>query len=240
MKHYRIQLVDALTQKAISASGGKVYVAQGGLAAKQTLYTKAGAALSNPVALNNGMLEFYVADTVVDVDLFIQAPSGHFVVVKDVAPSGPNSIYIDKSKADTVMVIPFAIADTSAAAETDTGFDLPAKALVKPQGQAVDVLTADSGITIDVGTDSGDSGDADGFVDGLSVATATLVKATNANGSVTLGAKLYVQDSANAGDDFPEADSSQAGKSVTYTLSAGADTAAGFIIMPIQLPYASL
>ena len=239
MYKYRMQLVDQ-NGKAIQEAGGQVYVAEYGGAAKVALYDSAGAAGSNPVALTNGILEFYTAESVPRVDLFIQSPSGHFVVVKDVYPSGNNSIRIDKTKMDTVMVIPFSIDDTAAATETDTGFDVPTKGLVLPSAPAVDVLTADSGMTIDVGTLSTASGDADGFIDGLSLASATLVKATNANGAVTLGAKLYVQDSANSGDDYPEADSSQGGKSITYTLSTSTDTGEGFIILPVQLPYASL
>jgi hypothetical protein len=44
-----------------------------------------------------------------------------------------------------------------------------------------------------------------------------------------------VLDSANAGDDAPEQDVASAGKDITYTLTAGSDTAKGFIYLPINL-----
>ncbi len=54
MKHYSIQLIDQLSGKSIDGSGGKAYVAKSGDAQKETLYTKAGAALANPITLTNG------------------------------------------------------------------------------------------------------------------------------------------------------------------------------------------
>ena len=242
MRHYRMQLVDMVTNAAIQTSGGKAYVATANDAAKATLYDADGAALTNPVSLTNGIIDFYVADTVASVDLFIQAPSGHFVVAKGVSASGPNSIYIDKGRATTVMVIPFSIADTTATAETDTGFDLPTNALVLADGMAVDVLTLDATETIDVGILSSESGgDADGFLAAASVGTAVTVVGTLTNGEQTLGILLSVQDSANAGDLVPEAHRCDGtAKSISYTLTAGTDTAEGFIKIPVQLPYASL
>lgn len=233
MKHYSIQLVDSVTNNAIIASGGKAYVATAGSAAKATLYTESGAALANPISLTYGHLDFYVADSVNEVDLYVQAPSGHFIIAKGLEASGPNSLYVDKSRLDTTMVIPFAAANQAGDA-TETGCGFTAMGAVQP-GVAVVISTVDSTETVDFGTLSSDSGDADGFIDGISVATAGYVKATNANGAVTLGALLYVQDSANAGDDFPEQNTTMYGKQFTYTLSAGSDTAEGFFIVPIRL-----
>lgn len=239
MRKFSMQLVDHVTNVSISASGGVAYVAEAGGAAKVTLYDANGAALSNPVALTRGHIEFYTADSVSTVDLYISAPSGHFLVTKGVQSSGPNSLYIDKGRTDTVMVIPFSKDDTTAATETDTGFDVPTNGAVLPMGMSAEILTVDSGITVDLGTLSTSSGDADGFIDGISAANAGVVKATLTNGSVTLGALLKVQDSANAGDVVPEANVSMSGKSITYTLSAGADTAEGFFKIPVQLSYAA-
>lgn len=240
MRKYSIQLMNALTGAAIDQAGGAVYVARQGAARKATLYTSTGGAQANPVALDNGFIEFYTDDDTAAVDLYIQAPTGHFVVQKNVPASGPFKLNVNAGLVQTVMVLPFSISDTTANTETDTGFDIVDDGAILPYGIGVEVLTADSGMTIDVGTDSGDSGDADGFIDGLSLASATFVKATLLNSGVTLGTKLFVQDSVNAGDKAPEADTSQAGKSITYTLSASTDTGEGFIILPAQLPYASL
>lgn len=231
MKKYSIQLADHRTGKIIQDAGGAVYVAVNGANNKETLYDKDGASLANPVALNNGLIDFWVGDAVNYVDLYIQGPNGHFVVLEDVGPSGPNEIYIDQGQKIGTMVIPFDIADTTAATETDTGFDEPANALMLPS-PAVNVVDLDAAENIDVGTDSTDAGDADGFLAALSVATAGVAKGTLADGAQTIGALLKTDES--AGDFVPEAHVS-GGKSITYTLTAGSDTAAGKILLPYQL-----
>lgn len=143
-----------------------------------------------------------------------------------------------------VIKIPFGH-ETS---ETDTGVDLPPKALVLDA--FIEVLTGDSGITLDVGTKSSETGgDADGFLDGISVASTGLVPAgvtvtagANENyfSACTYGAKLasFVAGSDTAGDvgtyarKYYATDSATA-KSITYTASAGADTAEGNIYLLI-------
>ena len=238
MRNFNAQLKSLITGAMIASSGGFVYVAATGTAAKLSLLDKDGAALSNPLALNNGSFDFFVADTVVAVDLFIQSPTGHFLVVKNVKPSADASLFVDDSLAHTTMVIPFDVDDQAGdATETPMGFTI--FGAVQPN-VAVDILDTDAAITVDLGTLSTASGDADAFIDGVSTATAGYIKATNANGAVTLGAKLIVQDSANAGDDFPEQDISQTGKQLTYTLLTAADTASGYFIIPCQLPVSSL
>lgn len=239
MRHFKMQLVDQ-NGKLISLSGGVVYVAEAGGAAKVDLLTATGGAASNPSALTNGKIEFYVDEAIATVDLYGISPTGHAFIAKGIAPSGPNEIRVDTSRADTTLVIPFSIDDTSANTETDTGFDVPTYGAVLPMVAGVDVLTVDSGMTIDVGTLSSASGDADGFIDGISLTTAGSVKATLTNGSVTLGALLKVQDSANAGDAVPEANTNSSGKSITYTLSSSTDTGEGFIKLPLQLNVAYL
>jgi len=238
MRHYRIQLINSVDGKAIQDAGGKAYISAQGSPEKISLLQADGSAATNPVALTNGMLDFYVADSVAAVDLFVQSPSGHFLVHKNVAASGPNTLYVDKSKAQTMFVIPFHVDDqTGDNTETLTGFTIPGA--IQPS-VAVDVDDIDATETIDVGTDSGESGDADAFIVGASVGTAGYIKATLLNSGTTLGAKLFVQDSANSGDDAPEQDISQIGNEISWTLSAGADTASGYILLPMQLPVSSL
>lgn len=232
MRKYQFQLKSAIDGKKVSSSGGKCYVTAAGGTAKATLYNADGSALANPISLTNGKILFHTADAIASVDVYIQTPTGHFVVQKGVAPSGDASLLYDNKTLETTFVIPFNIADTTAAAETSTGFTLPGAVLPHP---AVDVITVDATETIDVGTLSSDSGDADGFAVTLSVATAGYIKATVVNGATTLGALMYVQDSANAGDEAPEQNVSMIGKQVTYTLTAGTDTAAGFIVLPVAL-----
>ncbi len=232
MRHYKTQLTSAITGVIVQSSGGKAYVTAAGGTAKATLYTEAGAALANPISLNYGSIEFWTADAVTSVDLYIQTPTGHFIVEKGIKPSGDASLPYNNKVLDTTFVIPFNIADTTAATETSTGFTVPGA--VQPN-VAVDVITIDATEDIDVGTLSTDSGDADGYIDSVSVATAGYIKATLLNSADTMGALLSTQDSVNAGDDAPEQDVTMIGKTITYTLSTGTDTAAGFIVLPMQL-----
>lgn len=244
MRHFRIQLHDMVTQEAIIAAGGTVYVAVNGGSAKETLYTESGAALANPISLNYGVIEFWTADDDQKVDLFIQAPSGHFLVAKNVYASGPNTLYVDKGRAQTTMVIPFSSVDAVDATEFDTGFDLPTNALVLPAGMSVDVTNAAATETLDVGLLAAEvGGDADGFLDGVSIGSAATVLGTLTNGAATLGVLLSVQDSASAGDLVPEPHLCDGvAKSISYTFTAGTDALVGegFIKIPVQLPYASL
>ncbi len=237
MQKYDLQLVEGIggypRGPMVMDTGGVVFVATAGDASKATLTDASGAALANPVSLSNGGCTFYVANSVSSVDLYVMAPGGQFVVRKAVKPGAEPEIAVDVSVRNQVAVIPFSMTDATAAAEYDTGFNEPSKALFSPN-VAIDVLTVDATETINVGTDSTDSGDANGFMAAVSVAAAGLVKATLANGAMTLGALLFVQDSANAGDEAPESHVS-ASKSITYTLTAGSDTAEGFIILPYVL-----
>ena len=237
MKQYRIQLADHNTGENIIDAGGVCYVAQAGLPTKAALLDSTGASISNPVALTNGKLDFYVADTVLTVDLYLQAPSGHFVTVSGVKPSGPNEIRIDKNQRINTWKIPFDIADTTAAVETDTGFDIPANAMVLGVGVGVLVDTVDATETIDVGILSGEAGgDANGFMATLDVAAAVFAKATLASAGQTLGA-LLTADESGAGVLVPEGFVGDGtAESVSYTLTAGTDTAAGFIEFPVMIP----
>ena len=232
MRNYKSQL-RSLEGDIIATSGGVVYVAAAGATLKATLTDKDGAALANPLTLTRGGFDFYTADTVTAVDLFILSPTGHFVVKKNVKPSGDTSIVVDTKKMNTTVVIPFNYANVTAdATETLTGFTLPGAVLPNP---AVEVVTLDATETIDVGTNSAASGDANGFIAAASVGTAGYIKGSIATGVATLGALLVVQDSANAGDGVPEQSTASIGKQVSYTLSAGSDTAAGYIVLPVAL-----
>lgn len=258
MRRFRIQLHDTLTGQAIITSGGNAYVATNGGAAKATLYNADGSALANPISLTYGALEFYTADNVNPVDLFIQAPTGHFLVKKNVYASGPGTFYVDTSRATTVMVIPFSSADTADATETDTGFDLPTNAAVLPDGIGIDVINAASTETADLGILASESGgDANGFIAAGSIGSAVSVIAGNvvtAGGSetylssTTLGA--LVNDFLAGSDSGGDVGTSNkkaficngTAKSLSYTLTSGTAAAVGegFFKVPVQLPYASL
>ena len=251
-KHYRIQLHDHRTGAIIQATGGTCYVTKDGSPDKESLTNKAGASASNPSALTSGMIEFWTADTVAQVDLYVMAPGGQFVTLKGVVPSGPNEIFLDAGIRDQVAVIPFSHADQAGDnTETDSGFDLPTDALVGPDGVGIYVQDLDAGETLDAGLLASESGgDANGFIAAISVATAVAVaaQATITGGgsedyfsAQLLGALLAdFTAGANAATDVGTNNPKRhrgdgTAKSISWTLSAGADTAAGFILLPYRL-----
>lgn len=219
----KFQLYD-MDGKAITASGGVVYVAATEDAAKNAITDKDGTALTNPRALTAGGCEFWVLATVAEVDLYIQAPGGQFIVVPDVVPGTIQNIKVDTAQRNQTYIIPFSISDTSAATETDTGFDVPAASFVldRLHGMGIRQLTADATETIDVGLLSTETGgDANGF-NAAAALDATPLMLVGTNGALF---------SSNA----PHASDFNVSKSISYTLTAGTDTAEGFIILPILL-----
>ena len=139
-------------------------------------------------------------------------------------------------------------AANTTATEKDTGFDLKAGWTVLDAWIVVN--TADAGETVDVGTDNNDSGDADGLIDGASLATTGLVypDATVTAGetetyysATTRGALLadYIAGS-DAADDFglfhKKPYTVAADIDLTFTTSNGTDTAAFDIYLLIYDP----
>ncbi len=248
-KRIVIQLHDHVTRAAISDAGGMVYVTVTGTPDKQALLTKTGAAAANPSLLVNGQIDFYFADTVTtNVDLFIMGPKGEFLVVKNVAPSGPNEVYLDRSKRDEVAVIPFSIADMVAATEFDTGMEFPADMLIRPDGAGIFVDVLEATETIDVGLLSTESGgDANGFMALVSVAVAGAVAALAAAtvGSnetfytattlgallATFGAGLDVATDTGAHNKTGHRTDGTA-KTISMTLTTGTALAKGYAFIP--------
>ncbi len=113
--------------------------------------------------------------------------------------------------------------------EQSSGYTLPTNAIVLDVFLVVD--TADAGETLDVGTDSTASGDADGYLDGVSVASTGLVRPTLVSTGQTRGALLR-QDEDGAGALVPGWDATMGGKEITYTGShATANTVRGRIVI---------
>jgi hypothetical protein len=235
LKRFSIQLSALMFGEAIIAAGGKCIVCKADSPDKETIYSPTTElAISNPLTPVRGKIEFSTLDTVLSVDLYIQAPGGQFLVERGVKASGPNEFIIDTRRMQQTYVLPFSIADTTATTETNTGIAIPTNGAVQPN-PLLRVTAIDATETIDVGTLSTDSGDADGFLAAAAVGVLGLVKGSLLASGATLGALLFVLDSANAGDDAPEQDVASAGKDITYTLTAGSDTAKGFIYLPINL-----
>jgi len=112
-------------------------------------------------------------------------------------------------------------------AETDTNFTLPDSAIVKDV--FLNVITVDATETVDVGT-AGTSNDPNGFLAAASLATAGLVYGSLLDGSVTRGALLFeITEATTAAARMP--DITAGGDPVSYTCSAGSDTAVFDIII---------
>lgn len=112
-------------------------------------------------------------------------------------------------------------------AETDTGFTLPSSAIVKDV--FLNVITVDATETVDVGT-AGTSNDPNGYLAAASLATAGIVYGSLADGAVTRGALLFeITEATTAAARRP--DITAGGDPVSYTCSAGSDTAVFDIII---------
>jgi len=136
----------------------------------------------------------------------------------------------DKSKlnASTKFVRKNAVIRCDAqTSETQTGFTLPASAIV--HDVMLNVITVDATETVDVGT-QGTSNDPDGYLDAVSLAVAGLVRGSLADGAVTLGALLFeITEATTAAARNP--DITAGGDPISYTCSAGSDTAVFDIIV---------
>lgn len=232
---HTFQLRDMVTGQALTAAGGKVAVCEAGS------YGLAGltdpnndfATLANPVSLTRGTARFAVDEAINSVDLY--GLSGGGIAFHAFAQRAQALPWLNLNTQQGIhqLMIPFDAA-SQGAAEVDTGFDEPADAAWLPY-PLIDVKTIDATETIDVGTATADTGDPNGFIAALSVATAGIVKPGLASGAQTLGALLRVDES-GAGGLVPESHPvGAAPKSIVFDLSAGSDTAAGVIVLPYQL-----
>lgn len=226
---------EAITDSATGAAVAGIFTASQVLScAKERVFNKNGQVINNPVSFVTGGAEFFVGDQVQSLDLYIQSPTGHFVVKRDIKPEDTGSYTIDTSVRHTMMQIPFHAVDYTAAAEVSTGFVEPSNAIML-LNPSVRVLTLQAARSIEVGGLSSETnGDADGYIDGVSLATAGVVKATVLNGANTMGAYFEVQDSANAGDINSEGRVSQP-NTITITTLAGTTTAEGWANLPVLL-----
>lgn len=136
----------------------------------------------------------------------------------------------DRSRlsADTKFVKKTAVIRCDAqTSETQTGFTLPANAIV--HDVFLNVITVDATETVDVGT-QGTSNDPDGYLVTASLATAGLVFGSLADGAVTRGALLFeITEATTAAARKP--DVTAGGDPVSYTCSAGSDTAVFDIVI---------
>ena len=236
---YDLAMVDSFNNnKAMTASGGRVYVTSSGGTRKSTLYNPdAGfAALTNPFVPSNGRIRFSVLSTATfgqdsqpTVDVYGISGEGVAFQKRGVNPGNPDVVRLDNLRFDHMLMVPFNLLDTVANTETDTLFDFPVGSIISPDGPSIYVTTAEASRTISFGLLSSESGgNATGFVTGLSVATAGVSRPTMANGAITVGALLQVLTTGGTVP-VPQSTVISTAVSLTYTLSASSASAAGLI-----------
>lgn len=235
--------VEDLDTGAQITTGVTAFVYQAGTKTLATLYTnKTRTSLANPITRAQFAIDdqvaFYTAET--SVDIYINDSQGNEKWLFGVTPTNQHAIKLDRSSSTKHLVIPFGASDDT---ETDTGIDLPLDCIVVDAG--IEVVTQDATETIAVGLLSSETnGDADGLLVGVSVATAGYVKplavttggtetywSTTSYGSL-MGVGIV---GTNTASDFGvpggtgHVVTGSNARSITYTGSAGTDTAAGYI-----------
>ena len=220
LRRFEIQLQEGgagsdLAGPSVTTSGGKMIVTGRGTALRSTLYDASGASLANPVSFTAGKAIFYTADTVDSVDLYGLSGDGRAFQQFAVKADAAQMIVLSKMR-DQVLAIPIHNTDFAAASEVATGFLEPTGAIFTADAVSVNVLAAHAAKTLDVGTLSTDTGDADGFISAIDVGT-TGYKVDN-------GA-LY-----NSG-----APHVSGGKSITATTSAASTTIDCVAFLPYTL-----
>jgi hypothetical protein len=107
--------------------------------------------------------------------------------------------------------------------ETQTAFTLPTNAVV--HDVMVNVITIDATETVDVGT-QGTSNDPNGYLAAVALGVAGLVQGDLVDGSITLGVLLYEETGTGADVAYARrSDITAGGDPISYTCSAGSDTA---------------
>lgn len=228
--HFRMQLISAVTGENLSASGGAVQVCTAGTGTKAAIYDATGAALTNPIQMTNGVIEFYTLDSVANVDIYGISAGGYSFSRTGLVAPGLAEIPINSSNKQQVALIPFSGVDSTAATEKDTGFDLPVNCMVSPH-LGINVLGAQAK-TIDFGILSTETGDADGFGVAVDMTTAGSVLVKSAS-TATRGALV-------GGGTLDRGHVPASGKqSVSYTTQSGTTTANGLLVIPYTLPKAA-
>jgi hypothetical protein len=241
---FDIQIIDDFTGKSISDPGGEFFVCVNGAATLATIYDPDNnyAAVANPKALIQGKLRFAIQNAGGGqaypplVDIYGITAKGRFFVMRNQAPGDVTIYEIDGNERDFTMLIPWSFATLGANVEYNTGISLPAGTLISPEA-AVNVLVADSAShTIKFGTLSTQSGgNSAGFINGVSIATIGVIKATLNSGSPTLGSLLSVASGAGSTQvpewyPLPALD-----PLLSITLAASTASGSGFIIQPYTL-----
>lgn len=235
---YKLVVRDPRNGDSIT-SGVSVYVYTAGTKTLATIYSNnQRGSKTNPTTFTafDGTINFWSAATTVDI--FLADDKGNVSFVPSVSPTD-HTLPLNRDGVDKCFVAPFS-ANTS---ETDTGLDFPLNTLIYKL--AVEVVTVDATETMDVGLLSTETaGDADGLLAAVDVATAAFITPfviTDGSNEDFVASPYYgaLMGLGSAGTDVAN-DFGQGGgaghivsgsnaQSLTYTHSAGSDTAAGYI-----------
>lgn len=150
------------------------------------------------------------------------------VAVKTRYSGSTSATDTSKNAADTKFIRKQAVIRCDAqTSETQTAFTLPTNAIV--HDVLLNVITVDATETVDVGT-MGTSNDPNGYLAAASLAATGLVYGDLADGAVIRGALLFeITEATTAAARRP--DITAGGDPVSYTCSAGSDTAVFDIII---------
>jgi hypothetical protein len=255
---FTIQLVDITqgvgTHQAPTAYqvGGTYNVLVAGSPVEVTIYSNdtGTSAASNPGTISStGLIKFFTASSVTSVDITLYTANGEAKFMQSVGYRNKHQALIDRHERKQLLIIPFAASDN---VEVDTGFTLVGPVLIEDCYPFV--VTVDATETLAVGLDGTTTNDPNGLLEAPSVATAGYVECGGAiNGgtnidytdSVTYGVLLasFINGSdavaTNGGvirirTMIAEAETDA---NITYTGSAGSDTAAGYIMIElVRLP----
>lgn len=155
------QATDAMSESGNITSGALVFVYTAGTKTLATIYSDDDlTSKSNPITpsvfATDGKIKFYAS--VDEVDIYINLTSGDELKADGVSVY-THLLKIPTNSVHKHVVFPF----DAGTAETSSGVDLPYLSKVKDLG--VEVVTAGSNETLDVGLDStGTAGDVDGFL----------------------------------------------------------------------------
>lgn len=252
LNKWSFQLVDVSQSSAqtyINDDTGKLMVLTEDTPDSPTIYTdENGTSLTETngigvLTFTDGRATFYTASTVTAVDLTGITADGRAIGMNSVG-SSVGRILINPMQPGQTVGIPFGASDNS---EKDTGLDLPSNCLITAFDVSLRVTTTDATETIDVGLLSSESGgDANGFITAASVANSGFVELLP---QITGGTNIdyvgtrYVGDLLATSIAGADAVATVGGftskryrtdgtaKSITYTGSAGSDTAAGYVYL---------
>lgn len=257
---WRFHLVDASKNiglmPGIDDDSGKIMILTEDTPDSPTVYSdQYGTAISETAGVavltfTNGQVRFYTANTVTAVDICGITADGRTFAFNSVTPS-QQMIPVNPINSRQLLVVPYGASDN---AETDTGIDLPSNCIINPMDVRLRVTTIDATETIDVGILSSEAnGDANGFIAAASVGTSGFVEllpqitggtnidymSTNYVGAL-LGTSIAGADAVATvgGFTFKNYRTDGTAKSITYTGSAGSDTAAGYVYLSFaKMPF---